>query len=235
MGKRSRSTCEVCGVACYATEEDSSLHSVLDALPLSLCIVDCEGAFQFVNRAFEEMFEGPAADIIGKTIFDFHRRSPGEEDLTQYFQRRVTERPPATPLLSEVETLRGRAVEVVVDWSYWDDADGTLQGFVAVVSDRAARQHATSVLQRIGLLLMDAGVCTGLQFNMQDKPSRRFGELTRREQEVVDLLAQGSRVPTIARKLYISPNTVRNHLKRVYQKLGVHSQEELIELLTGVK
>jgi len=33
--------------------------------------------------------------------------------------------------------------------------------------------------------------------------------------------------------LHISPNTVRNHLKKAYQKLGVHSQEELLDLVTG--
>ena len=179
--------------------------------------------------------EGSSEEIVGKTIFDFHQYAPNADELMRYIEHRATERPPATPLIATVETARGRPLEVVVDWSYWDDADGEMQGFVVILADRSVRQHATSVLQRIGLLLMDAGVCTGLQYNNKDKPNRRFGELTNREQEVVDLLAQGIRVPTIARKLCISPNTVRNHLKRVYQKLGVHSQEELIELVTGLK
>jgi DNA-binding NarL/FixJ family response regulator len=55
--------------------------------------------------------------------------------------------------------------------------------------------------------------------------------LTHREQEIVRLLCTGQRVPTIARSLYLSPHTVRNHLKAVFRKVGVRSQIELLELL----
>lgn len=53
--------------------------------------------------------------------------------------------------------------------------------------------------------------------------------LSRREQEVLDELRNGGRVATIANKLSISPTTVRNHLQRIFWKLGVHSQAELVE------
>ena len=53
--------------------------------------------------------------------------------------------------------------------------------------------------------------------------------LSKREQEVLAELRRGGRVPTIAAALSISPTTVRNHLQRIFWKLGVHSQAELIE------
>jgi DNA-binding CsgD family transcriptional regulator/PAS domain-containing protein len=55
--------------------------------------------------------------------------------------------------------------------------------------------------------------------------------LTTREWEVAGALAEGSRVPTIARQLNVSPGTVRNHLSGVYRKLDVGSQAELLERL----
>jgi DNA-binding CsgD family transcriptional regulator len=55
--------------------------------------------------------------------------------------------------------------------------------------------------------------------------------LSQREQEVLDELRNGGRVATIAQKLSISPTTVRNHLQRIFWKLGVHSQAELVEHL----
>ncbi len=53
--------------------------------------------------------------------------------------------------------------------------------------------------------------------------------LSPREREVLVPLVNGERVPSIARRLHISPHTVRNHLKAIYRKLGVGSQAELIE------
>jgi DNA-binding CsgD family transcriptional regulator len=61
---------------------------------------------------------------------------------------------------------------------------------------------------------------------------RHFGAsiLTDREREVVQLLLRGNSAKAIARLLSISPDTARNHLKRIYPKLGVASQAELFAL-----
>ena len=61
---------------------------------------------------------------------------------------------------------------------------------------------------------------------------RHFGAsvLTEREREVTHLLLQGNSAKAIARGLSISPETARNHLKRIYPKLGVASQAELFAL-----
>ena len=54
--------------------------------------------------------------------------------------------------------------------------------------------------------------------------------LTGREREIVDRLLAGDRVPAIARELFLSQSTVRNRLSSVFSKLGVASQQELINL-----
>lgn len=51
--------------------------------------------------------------------------------------------------------------------------------------------------------------------------------LTARERDVVQLSGKGLRPALIAQRLAISEFTVRNHLKRIYKKIGVHSQAEL--------
>ena len=55
--------------------------------------------------------------------------------------------------------------------------------------------------------------------------------LTSREQEVLRLLAAGRSQRYIQEVLVISEGTVRTHIKHVYQKLGVHSKQELIDLV----
>ena len=57
--------------------------------------------------------------------------------------------------------------------------------------------------------------------------------LTSRELEVVQLLLANGRVSSIAARLDISPHTVRNHLRSIFRKLGVHSQVELIRELSS--
>jgi len=53
---------------------------------------------------------------------------------------------------------------------------------------------------------------------------RELGTLTEREREVLDLLAQGLTNKEIAEKLVITTNTVKRHLKAIFEKLGVHTR-----------
>lgn len=52
--------------------------------------------------------------------------------------------------------------------------------------------------------------------------------LTRREYEVFLRVLMGDDVPAIGSSLFISPHTVRNHLKAIYRKLDVRSRVELV-------
>lgn len=60
----------------------------------------------------------------------------------------------------------------------------------------------------------------------QDEALRRSSRLTRREREVLVLLAEGADNDAIARSLVISPQTARTHIQNVLGKLGVHSRLE---------
>jgi DNA-binding NarL/FixJ family response regulator len=53
---------------------------------------------------------------------------------------------------------------------------------------------------------------------------RRMPTLTRRELEILELVAEGRTNGEIAERLWVSPLTVRRHLENVYAKLGVHTR-----------
>ncbi|MFB3737833.1 MAG: response regulator [Candidatus Velamenicoccus archaeovorus] len=55
-----------------------------------------------------------------------------------------------------------------------------------------------------------------------------FEELTDREREILQLLAEGMRNEGIAQKLFISPQTVQTHVRNLLAKLGVHSKLEAV-------
>ena len=57
--------------------------------------------------------------------------------------------------------------------------------------------------------------------------------LTPRERDVMALLARGNNSQRVEEKLSIKHNTVKFHARNVYAKLGVHSQQELIDLVAS--
>ena len=58
-------------------------------------------------------------------------------------------------------------------------------------------------------------------------------QLSRRECEILRTLIQGKWVDDLAATFCISPHTVRNHIKSIYRKIGVHSQAELLAKFVG--
>jgi len=62
-------------------------------------------------------------------------------------------------------------------------------------------------------------------------PGKRAADLTPREAEVHELLAQGLTNEQIAKQLYISVSTTKVHVKHIYAKLGVQSRPEAARAL----
>lgn len=60
-----------------------------------------------------------------------------------------------------------------------------------------------------------------------------FDKLSKREEEILDLLAKGFRYKEIADKLGISFDTVRSHLRNIYEKLHVSSRTEAVVKYLG--
>ena len=58
----------------------------------------------------------------------------------------------------------------------------------------------------------------------------RTARLTARERELIALVGQGLSNEQMARRLFISANTVRNHLTSIFEKLGVHDRLQLAVL-----
>ena len=63
-------------------------------------------------------------------------------------------------------------------------------------------------------------------FHRQSKPAEEAVHLSKRETEILDLLTQGLANKEIADRLGLSIETVRVHLRRIYDKLHVHSRTE---------
>ncbi len=63
-----------------------------------------------------------------------------------------------------------------------------------------------------------------------DQILKKYG-ISDREAEIIDLLIEGLSNQQIAKQLYISPNTVKTHIKNIYTKVGVNNRLQLFSLL----
>jgi DNA-binding NarL/FixJ family response regulator len=67
-----------------------------------------------------------------------------------------------------------------------------------------------------------------VEFEKDDADGEAIVRLTRRENEILQLLARGLSNEVISKQLYISPTTTRNHIQNILGKLGVHSKLEAV-------
>jgi DNA-binding CsgD family transcriptional regulator len=151
--------------------------------------------------------------------------------LDRSFERRTSTEPPDT------FTLRLRGLE-----EQWLSARVTVSplhgqthpgyGLVASLLQRDESDDAESerVAHLEAKLARIRQVVESTNGDAADGRLERSG-LTVRQHEIVQRLLHGHRVDAIARDLYVSPSTIRNHLSAIFEKLGVASQSELVELL----
>jgi ATP/maltotriose-dependent transcriptional regulator MalT len=66
-------------------------------------------------------------------------------------------------------------------------------------------------------------------FVLDEKRREGLG-ITRREMEVLELIAQGMSNQEIAAKLFVSENTVKTHLSRVFDKLGAKRRTQAVQM-----
>ena len=90
-------------------------------------------------------------------------------------------------------------------------------------------------LWRIAAEIDASGILVGLGSLPSLAISRRpeAAALTPRQWEILRRLVAGQRVPLIAKEMFVSQSTVRNHLSATFERFGVHSQAELLAVLSG--
>ncbi|KAB2347235.1 response regulator transcription factor [Actinomadura rudentiformis] len=158
-------------------------------------------------------------------------------------------------LLSDSEEL-----EVIAEAGDGSDAVGLAErlrpDIVLLDADAARTGHATPLSRSARVFVLASaedqgtvevairgGACGHLvpgSFTVRDlirsvrDASRVSLGLSAREAEVMDLIASGRSNGEIARQLFLSEKTVKNHVNRIYAKLGVSSRATAIALWRGM-
>lgn len=79
------------------------------------------------------------------------------------------------------------------------------------------------------IVVKEVPVAAGKPF-IADESNREHLGITRRELEILELIAQGMSNREIAEKLYVSENTVKTHSSRVFDKLGARRRTQAVQM-----
>jgi DNA-binding NarL/FixJ family response regulator len=114
----------------------------------------------------------------------------------------------------------------------FDDTDKIFEcirnGASGYILKKDSPQRILQAIQEVydGGAVMNPGIA--LKVLDYFKPQKDENHLTKRETEVLELLAQGHSYKMLADKLFLSFNTVNTHIKHIYEKLHVSSLGEAI-------
>jgi LuxR family maltose regulon positive regulatory protein len=121
-------------------------------------------------------------------------------------------------------------IQAVIDSEIWDPVVMAIRVAPAVGSFIADETSWRGWLQRLLFASSDSTLAGRLGLRVP-RAAKRRAELTPRETEVHELLAQGLTNEEIARLLFISLSTTKVHVKHIYDKLGVRSRLEAARAL----
>lgn len=214
------------------------LKRAIDTLNAGLFVRTVDRKLLFANDRMLEWLGYRAEEIDGQDVLMFipqELRDAAEDgmQLVHEGDERV--------LIGVLRRKDGRTFPVVNAPHVLRGEDGEILAVVAVCMDlgdvqTARRLGSTPTAGIAASLERIAGELQTLSLFTSSTPMSTFPHghpeldaLSTREREILMELLAGIRVPAIAKKLFISPHTVRNHLKSMYRKLDVSDQAGLIE------
>jgi DNA-binding NarL/FixJ family response regulator len=118
----------------------------------------------------------------------------------------------------------------VVDTRMWDPVVIAVRAAPQLGAFIAEQAQWRSWLQQLLAASRDVSLAASLGLRIP-RAAKTRADLSPRESEVHDLLAQGLTNEEIAKLLYISRSTTKVHVKHIYEKLGVRSRLEAARAL----
>lgn len=207
-----------------------------DASPQPVFAHDSKARRIYSNPAFDQLVGYPGSELVGRQPPHPYWEPGATARMLDAVHATIEGRLRGLGVRSVVGTFRsaaGRVFDVLMTGGEIRDAAGdeiaTVIFVFEVASDAAGETFPFTQLGAALEEIRRQAAMAGAQAEPGVPSSRLAGwdALTVREREVAGAIGQGARIPTIARELGVSEHTVRNHLKAVFRKTGIRSQEEL--------
>ena len=127
---------------------EKRFRTLVDTIPHGIEECDPQGRIIFANAALHRINGYQQGEIVGKCIWDLLNSEQAREELREYFDYLVEKQPTPTTYVGVNRRKDGTLYDVEVDWAYRYNEDGTLAGFIAVVTDVTQRKQAEDALRR---------------------------------------------------------------------------------------
>jgi PAS domain S-box-containing protein len=191
-------------------------------------VIDAEGRIVLWNRAAEKILGWPSAAVVGRRCCDVLVAMDDAGNRLCYegchVRNLVALEEPVQSFDMRTRTRAGRAVWLnvsILPLAADGRGGGARRGMVHLFRDvTATKELLTLVHERL------AGPSPAAE------PGGAGASLSRRELDVLRLLAQGRDTTAIAEQLRVSRATIRNHVQNIFGKLGVHSRLEAVAYAT---
>ncbi len=109
------------------------------------------------------------------------------------------------------------------------EPEGIILPFTFAPVQGLLKRHPRHGTAHASLLSQILDVLAGSSPASRSEAAPLLEELSEAELRVVRYLPSNLKAPEIAAELFVSPNTVRTHLRHIYSKLDAHSRKEAVE------
>lgn len=190
--------------------------------------IDNADRIVFWNHECEKLLGYPAQQVLGRHCFDVmggrdvngnvycYRNCP----VAHQARSEEKEEDPVRPFVLMVKDSSGRTKRIVASLFAVPAVRHELSTVVHVLREEELKE--TELERELAEATVEA-IDPRWPLLAKETPAADT-ELTLREKEILRCLAEGLPTPAIARKLFISPVTVRNHIQNILQKLEVHTK-----------
>jgi PAS domain S-box-containing protein len=110
-------------------------RSIVNAIPIGIIEVDTEGIIKFANTACHQLLRFPPGELPGHSVYELMPDGAQRRDLHHYIETLLATRPRPSPKIMSGRTVRGHILDLLVNWNYQRREDGSLAGFVAVLTN----------------------------------------------------------------------------------------------------
>ena len=220
------------------------LHELLEAMSDGVLITDENGKCTYSNPALNDMVGVKACDPTATEEAPDWISLAHQHEYRRFITRALNGRIPRRPQSVNWNLLhKGEQVAATAKIIPMHNGSGPSAALLWIFSPAPGetrtiqdprKRELEDAMRRISDELSRVGMSTGASVQEPAPSHPDLDLLSRRERDVVTHLLQGHRVVSIAELLEVSEHTVRNHLKSIFRKLGVHSQAELVDRLHSV-